>query len=388
MTHRSCLQKTFVMDDKPKDEPEAYHIVMCLVNDILTNVCDKQELEFFDLSKINVNESNESPSSEEFQASNDSSSSSDLGRIYRVRNDDLEEEDDTDYQNIFYSSEDLILKFIELDEQNHDDVKMIKDGEALTYSDEGGNKITNTNDLQVQKHLLKFELSKQLFEEVGTEERTNESEPSYEENRERKRKMNEDLLSKLFDYDQHQIDNIATGESRASQTLNQHSLLKFEQVLCAKKSRFSCYEDICFDQRPHINLVRSFSQPNFESIAEEDLIHSSDNSEDSGKLRPIFSTSLAPSVGVSSASQTDITALAYPDKKDPNCSETSKSSVKIKEHNKKGFLARAYSIDFERNSSVGNMQRSFSNLDKPCSKSVSFQFNENVAETNHTINTR
>ena len=90
--------------------------------------------------------SNESPS-EEFEASNDSSSSSDFGRIDRVRNEDLDEEDDTDYQNIFYSSEDLILKFIELDEQNHDDVKMIKDGEAQTYSDEGGNKITNTNSI-------------------------------------------------------------------------------------------------------------------------------------------------------------------------------------------------------------------------------------------------
>ena len=361
------MEKYLLKDDS---ENETNFIVSCLVDDILTNVCeDKEELAFFDISKVGIDE--ESSSESELNSSN-SSSSSEIGRVYKVT-DDCNQDDDTGDQDIFYSSEDLILKFIELDDQINE-AKILENEEASSDLTKQRILHSDTDDIQVKKHLLKFELSKQLFEEPGTED-----EETLNMSGDWKRKMNEDLLSKLFDYEQNQVDTIATGESRASATLNKRSLLKVEQDLCAKKSRFSCYEDICFRQNPRSTLVRSSSQPNFESITEEEAISSSDISEESGKLRPIISSSHAPLVGVSS--QTDITALASPVRMPKNISSkwSSVSSSKTKTFEyKKGFLSRAHSIDFDRNPCVSDMQRSSSNLDKASSKSVTFLFNDNI----------
>ena len=354
---------------KEDSENETNFIVSCLVDDILTHICeDKEELAFFDLSKVGIDE--ESSSESELNSSN---SSSEIGRVYKVT-DDFNQDDDTDDQDIFYSSEDLILKFIELDDQIND-AKILENEEASFDFTKQRILQSNTDDIQVKKHLLKFELSKQLFEEPGTEDADAES---LDLNRDWKRKMNKDLLLKLFDYEQNQVDTIATGESRASATLKKRNLLKVEQDLCAKKSRFSCYEDICFRQNPRSTLVRSSSQPNFESITEEEAISSSDMSEESGKLRPIISSSHAPLVGVSS--QTDITALASPvrmPKDSSNYSSVSSPKTPTIEH-KKGFLSRAHSIDFDRNPCISAMQRSSSNLDKASSKSVTFLFNDNI----------
>ena len=363
------MEKYFLKDDS---ENETNFIVSCLVDDILTNICeDKEELAFFDISKVGIDEE---LSSESELNSSDSSSSSEIGRVYKVT-DDFNQDDDTDDQEIFYSSEDLIRKFIELDDQINEAI-IIENEEASSDLTKQRILQSDTDDIQVKKHLLKFELSKQLFEEPGTED-----EESLNMSGDWKRKMNADLLSKLFDYEQNQVDIISTGESRASATLNKRSLLKVEQDLCAKKSRFSCYEDICFRQNPRSTLVRSSSQPNFESITEEEAISSSDISEESGKLRPIISSSHAPLVGVSS--QTDITALASPvrmPKESSKCSSVPSPKTKTIEY-KKGFLSRAHSIDFDRNPCVSDMQRSSSNLDKASSKSVTFLFDD-IIENN------
>ena len=378
------MEKYLFKDDS---ENESNTIVRLLVDDILNSllvddICEdeeeKEELNFFDISKLDVDEE----SSSELQSSN--SSSSEIGRVYRVNDDDFnkDDDDDTDDQDIFYSTDDLMLKFIELEDQINES-KIIENEEAspdLVNSD--------TNEIQVKKHLLKFELSKQLFEEPVRDDMTGHTfeEQYLDMKRDGKRKMNEDLLSKLFDYEQNQVENIASGESRASETLKKRSLLQVEQDLCAKKSRFSSYdyEDIYFRPNPRSTLVRSSSQPNFESITEEEVISSGDFSEDSGKLRPIIALSHAPQVGVSSASQTDITALASPVKMPKNVqnrSPASSSQNRIIEHKKKGFLSRAHSIDFERNvSEVSDVQRSSSSLDKSSSKSVTFLFNDNNIE--------
>ena len=382
-TRRPSLQmeKYLFKDDS---ENESNSIVRLLVDDILNSllvddICEdeeeKEELNFFDISKLDVYEE----SSSELQSSN--SSSSEIGRVYRVNDDDFnrDDDDDTDDQDIFYSTDDLMLKFIELEDQINES-KIIENEEAspdLVNSD--------TNEIQVKKHLLKFELSKQLFEEPVRDDVTF-GEQCLDTKRDGKRKMNKELLSKLFDYEQNQVENIASGESRASETLKKRSLLQVEQDLCAKKSRFSSYdyEDICFRPNPRSTLVRSSSQPNFESITEEEVISSGDYSEDSGKLRPIIASSHAPQVGVSSASQTDITALASPVKMPKNVqnrSPASSSQNRIMDHKKKGFLSRAHSIDFERNvSDVSDVQRSSASLDKSSSKSVTFLFNDNNIE--------
>ena len=101
---------------KDDSENESNFIVRSLVDDILDDIhCEesKEELNFFDISKLNVDEE----SSSELQSSN-SSSSSEIGRVYRVTDDDFnKDDDDTDDPDIFYSTDDLMLKFIELDDQ-------------------------------------------------------------------------------------------------------------------------------------------------------------------------------------------------------------------------------------------------------------------------------
>ena len=234
-------------------------------------------------------------SSEDSELSSTESDSG-RGRVYKVTEQETGSEED-----LYYSSEDLMLKFVEAEEDTR---------QAGTEQSEDliSLEIQDKFQLQVEKHVLKFELSKQLFEGKGADmEDSPRLEDSSDVLKERKRKMNEELFANLFDYELQQVENIKLGQSRLSKTLAKANLLKLEKDICIKRRRPFCYEDIFTMRRSPNVLSRSQSQPNLDSITEEDLVSSS--VPEPGTVRPI----LKKTGGIllnSSGSQTDITALS------------------------------------------------------------------------------
>ena len=251
-------------------------------------------------------------SSEESETDSTESSDSERGRVYKV-NDETDESDG----DCFYSSEDLILNFVREEEEEEaardNKYNIEEESESLVSLE-----IQDKDQLQVEKHVLKFELSKQLFE--GTKESQRESSDVLKE---RKRKLNEEVFANLFDYDRHQVENIKLGPSLASRTLAESDLLKLEKNLCVKRRRPFCYEDIFTTRRSGSVLSRSQSQPNIDSITEEDPRSSS--SSEPTTVRPILKKAVAGLVLSSSGSQTDITALRCGSRSDSSLHSRSSS---------------------------------------------------------------
>ena len=149
--------------------------------------------------------------SDNLSSNSSSTTSTERGRVYRVNDyeDDLEsssevEEDD----DLFFSSEDLIMKLVDLE-------KSVSSNEKIINLDgiETETKQINEDDekIQVEKHVLKFELSKQIFEDENKESEDTDDH-SFESTKDKRRRMNEELFAKLFNYDQEQIDAIKSGQ--------------------------------------------------------------------------------------------------------------------------------------------------------------------------------
>ena len=149
--------------------------------------------------------------SDNLSSNSSSTTSTERGRVYRVNDyeDDLEsssevEEDD----DLFFSSEDLIMKLVDLEKSVSSNEKIINLEDIETET-----KQINEDDekIQVEKHVLKFELSKQLFEDENKESEDTDDQ-SFESTKDKRRRMNEELFAKLFNYDQEQIDAIKSGQ--------------------------------------------------------------------------------------------------------------------------------------------------------------------------------
>ena len=101
---------------------QASILVKTIIDEILSSIpiqnSENKDINFFDIVNMNQNDKNDNFSSQATTSTSTSSSSSDCGRIYRVTNsggDDVKDEQaDEEDEDIFYSSEDLILKFIEI----------------------------------------------------------------------------------------------------------------------------------------------------------------------------------------------------------------------------------------------------------------------------------
>ena len=261
-----------------------------------------------------------------------------------------EDEDSDSGDDIFFSSEDVIKIFVDEDSK-----KIISDDENVqnimyvpnlrrcdkiseASEEESKSLVSIENDyfenqsaeqLQVDKHLLKFELSKQLFELsqnhvegyiAGFDLKSTVNEEKKEphemipfklnpNNKTGKSKMNEELFASLFDYELKQVEEIKTGLSILSHTLTKSNLLKLEQDLFMKRS-FS-FNDV-FPPKTIKILHRSTSEPIFETINEDDNNSQSSNSTISdvvqSPIRPILKKKEPVSLS-SHSSQTDITAL-------------------------------------------------------------------------------
>ena len=91
--------------------------------------------------------------------------------------------------------------------------------------------------------MLKFELSKQLFQEVGEDEETDDidigegGQPDNESSN--NKESDKDLFAKLFDYDHQQVETIASGDSQASKTLSRTSLAQLEREITARAAAAS-----------------------------------------------------------------------------------------------------------------------------------------------------
>ena len=149
--------------------------------------------------------------SDNLSSNSSSTTSTERGRVYRVNDyeDDLEsssevEEDD----DLFFSSEDLIMKLVDLEKSVSSNEKIINLDDIETET-----KQINEDDekIQVEKHVLKFELSKQLFEDENKESEDTDDQ-SFESTKDKRRRMNEEIFAKLFNYDQEQIDAIKSGQ--------------------------------------------------------------------------------------------------------------------------------------------------------------------------------
>ena len=149
--------------------------------------------------------------SDNLSSNSSSTTSTERGRVYRVNDyeDDLEsssevEEDD----DLFFSSEDLIMKLVDLEKSVSSNEKIINLDDIETET-----KQINKDDekIQVETHVLKFELSKQLFEDENKESEDTDDQ-SFESTKDKRRRMNEELFAKLFNYDQEQIDAIKSGQ--------------------------------------------------------------------------------------------------------------------------------------------------------------------------------
>ena len=97
------------------------------------------------------------------------------------------------------------MKLVDLEkgESSNEKIININDVEPETS-------LNNVDKIQVEKHVLKFELSKQLFEDENKESE-DVDDPSFESSKEKRRRLNEELFAKLFNYDQEQIDAIKSG---------------------------------------------------------------------------------------------------------------------------------------------------------------------------------
>ena len=267
------------------------------VEDLSSEEHEPRDLErnFTDIFK-----SHDEPFSSEESENYSSDSDSGRGRVYQVNEATTDSEEE-----LFYSSEDLILKFVENEEGNGNGTIPTEENNKEEQSENLVSlEIQDKFQLQVEKHVLKFELSKQLFE--GREDSPRQEEDSPDILKERKRKMNEALFASLFDYELQQVENIKLGQSRLSKTLANANLLKLEKDICVKRRRPFCYEDIFSMRRSSNILSRSQSQPNFESIPEDEL--TSSRSPQPSLVRPILKKTVV--VRNSSGSQTDITAVS------------------------------------------------------------------------------
>ena len=148
--------------------------------------------------------------SDNLSSNSSSTTSTERGRVYRVNDyeDDLEsssevEEDD----DLFFSSEDLIMKLVDLEKSVSSNEKIINLDDIETETKQ----INDDEKIQVEKHVLKFELSKQLFEDENKESEDTDDQ-SFESTKDKRRRMNEELFAKLFNYDQEQIDAIKSGQ--------------------------------------------------------------------------------------------------------------------------------------------------------------------------------
>ena len=148
--------------------------------------------------------------SDNLSSNSSSTTSTERGRVYRVNDyeDDLEsssevEEDD----DLFFSSEDLIMKLVDLEKSVSSNEKIINLEDIETETKQ----INDDEKIQVEKHVLKFELSKQLFEDENKESEDTDDQ-SFESTKDKRRRMNEELFAKLFNYDQEQIDAIKSGQ--------------------------------------------------------------------------------------------------------------------------------------------------------------------------------
>ena len=113
-----------------------------------------------------------------------------------------------------------------------------------------------------------------------------------------------------IDYELQQVEEIKAGLSVLSNTLTKSNLLKLEQDLFMKRS-FS-FNDV-FPPKSSQVLIRSTSEPTFESIAEDENIPQENLSESGSDMaispiRPILKKKAAVSLSCH-GSQTDITAV-------------------------------------------------------------------------------
>ena len=114
---------------------QASILVKTIIDEILSSIpiqnSENKDINFFDIVNMNQNDKNDNFSSQATTSTSTSSSSSDCGRIYRVTNsggdDDKDEQSDEEDEDIFYSSEDLILKFIEIGRYYQDITLMLND---------------------------------------------------------------------------------------------------------------------------------------------------------------------------------------------------------------------------------------------------------------------
>ena len=119
--------------------------------------------------------------------------------------------------------------------------------------------------------MLKFELSKQLFQEVGEDEETDDidigegGQPDNESSN--NKESDKDLFAKLFDYDHQQVETIASGDSQASKTLSRTSLAQLEREITARAAAASPHtEDMEASEARETReasprLYRSLSEP-------------------------------------------------------------------------------------------------------------------------------
>ena len=122
--------------------------------------------------------------------------------------------------------------------------------------------------------------------------------------------MNEDLFASLFDYELKQVEEIKAGLSVLSHTLTKSNLLKLEQDLFMKRS-FS-FNDVIPPNSSQV-LIRSTSEPAFESIAEgehdpKEILSESGSDTAISPIRPILKKKAAVSLSCH-GSQTDISAV-------------------------------------------------------------------------------
>ena len=259
--------------------------------------------------------------------------------------DDSEEIEESDSgDDLFFSSEDVIKNFIDLD----DSKKIISENEnaqTIAYipivrqfdriseasEEESKNNVDVENQqfehLQVEKHILKFELSKQLFEintniegqflEEIASKVEEESKPEelmhfntqlHQKSEHEKLKINEEIFASLFDYELQQVESIKKGLSVLSHTLTKSNLLKLEQDLVMRRP-FS-YNDV-HDPKTIQKLHRSTSEPILDTISEDENNSHRDSSDSSScvvEIRPIYNKKALVSLS-SHGSQTNITAI-------------------------------------------------------------------------------
>ena len=177
--------------------------------------------------------------------------------------------------------------------------------------------------------MLKFELSKQLFQEVGEDEETDDidigegGQPDNESSN--NKESDKDLFAKLFDYDHHQVETIASGDSQASKTLSRTSLAQLEREITARAAAASPHTEAREAREASPRLYRSLSEP---QMAEAGL----------GGV-------------AAAASQTDISAVGE-DKQDSG----TRARRQLVPALRRGPLRRCHSIDWDRAEQGSNVR--------------------------------